>query len=205
MLPATFLGGIRWMPCKNTGSEDCPSFGAIKITDQALEEGKLVFRGTKFDTTFSPHFMLAGEGGIKAGKWGLVTHDVAVALCMSGSVPANGEEWGIQPSAWTLRKHFNGAVVLGGMQGTGTGQRAVVRTYRPTVLFGVLTGSLAYNGNAGFEIQYNNVGTWTDQGWADVTVYDAFLRATDTALASATFCRAEWYSNRWWVTQARCA
>jgi len=205
MQPVTFLGGIRWMPCKNTGGEDCPSFGVVRITDQAVEEGKLVFRGTKFATTFSPEFMIAGEGGIKAGSWGLVTADTTVALMLSGSTPANGEEWGVQPSAWTLRKHFSGAVVLGGVQGTGTGQRATVRTFKPTVLWGELTGDLAYGGSAPFEIQYDNAGTWTDEGWSDITVYDAFMRSTDSDIVTGTFCRVEWRSNKWRVTQARCA
>ena len=203
MRERSFFDSIRWLPLKLTTSEACPSFGAVKVTGAVVEEKRLILEGTKLDTNVWQRVAIASESGIEGSGYGRVTFEPTMALCDSGTAPTAGETWGIKTGEWKLFRHRPGFRILGGVQGTGTGQRALVLPEPVLQLWGVLAGALAQGGSANMTVYYRDGGAWTSTS-ETITVYDRLLKVGAADIQSGKWVVADWYGDRWWASAAEC-
>lgn len=198
----TFLDSIAWRPVKLSGGEDCPSFGVLKCTGHTEENGALILAAAKLDTNVWGNVLIAGETGIAAGSYGLATDQMTIALCDSGATPANGESWGIKSGQWKLYQHRPGFRIASAAIGTGAGQRAIVRPFEVTTLWGVFSSTLTFGGSATFTVYFRDGAAWTSSA-EDITVYDRLL-ISGQSIASGKWGVAFFYGDRWWAQEAQC-
>jgi len=200
--PRSFLESIAWRPALLSGGEDCPSFGALKVTGHTIDNGLLLLSVAKLDTNVWPNVVIAGEGGIKAGRTGAVTDQLTIALLDSASSPASGDTYGIKSGQWPLFQHREGFRVVSSVIGTGSAKRGIVRPYEVKELWGVMDATLSPGSSAAMSVHFRDGGAWTDSG-TNVTVGDRLL-ITGQSIAAGKWVVAYHYGDGWWAQAAEC-
>lgn len=203
-MPGVLESDIRWWPVRNTSSEDVPPYGIMRATGSETKNGRTVYTIAKPNTTFGRfNYLINGPFVIKAGKYGSGTQDTAYALCSSSASPVLEQSWGVKPDEWKLFQHRPGFYMLGNYQGEGEEQRAIVKPFEVTELWGTLDGAFAQGSSATMSIFFRDGATWTDSSM-NVTVYDRLLKTGATDIASGKWAVAQWYCDRWWAHAAEC-
>ncbi len=197
------LANRTWVTFKNTASETIPAYGVMRITGTDERAGRTVYNVAKPNTTFQRLYLVNGPVDVPASGYGDGTFDITYALCSSAASPLLAESWGAKHDEWKLFQYRPGFFMLGNYQGTGDAQRAIVRPYEVQRIRGTLDATLSQGSSASFNVYFRDGNTWTDSTM-NVTVYDDLL-ATSASLSSTTVGWADWYGDRWWLIEARCA
>lgn len=198
------LDQIRWHPVRNDSGEAIPAYGVMRIYSTETNARRTRYIVRKPNTDFQRLYLVNGPQKIAIGATGSGTFDIAYALADSSASPLLAEHWGAKNGSWKLWKYRPGFFMLGNYQGSGDAQRGIVRPWEVIRLRARLSGTLSQGGSASAVIDFRDGGAWTASDFSAVTVYDDLL-ASGGSLASGTVVWIEWYGERWWVTEARCA
>jgi len=108
----------RWVEAVNAGSQAVPPFGVVEITGSQAADGVERLQVQRPTATGVEQLAVNGPLEIAAGSEGVVTLDSPVfALYNTAGVPANGQQWGVEPGSFALTSSANGFLVLGGAVG----------------------------------------------------------------------------------------
>jgi hypothetical protein len=117
--PKAAIGGGRWMPFKNTGTEPVPPYGVIRIDGTVLVNGAIVWRGIKPDVEVTVgNVAFNGPTEVAELAFGACTFDVPCRALYSDGTDDDlelNDEVGPEADEWHLKKGNSGFVVLGGI------------------------------------------------------------------------------------------
>lgn len=103
---------IRWLVWTNQSAEECPPFGAVRVTGA---DSNRDLQGNKPNAN-GQAVWINGPTPVPAGSTGLLTNDFPVPAYYDAAdgTPANNETWGAGTGTWKLKKNQAGFTVVGG-------------------------------------------------------------------------------------------
>lgn len=218
-----FDGGGSFVPGADSGDPNfpilqfkcnaaCPAYGVMRITGCTLSDDKWPrFDTVKPDTTFSHRYLVNlgqdAEDGGDSYYYGAGTYleFSGHVLCDSTYTPTLGQEWGPTSGSWSLVRNRPGFLIDGGATGSGSTYRAVAKQRVVTTILGDLVSDLTQGSSSSVNVFFGNAATGTlEDSSLIITAYDWFLGSGESWDAT-TRVKADFYSGRWWITQAACS
>lgn len=197
---------IVWEPFKNESGQIIPPFAAMHHNGDVERGGNFVMKMEQPSSTFRRVFYINAPIAVPIGAYGSCTRYSAYALCDSGYTPAQDEEWGPKPSSWKLWKGYPGAIILGGVTGTGEDQRAKV-VVEPINQLLAKNGATPITARSGTTVSsqvvdvYCCVGTTlTPTTWT----VDAYNEAASATVAASAYLQLQYYCGKWFVDWEEC-
>jgi hypothetical protein len=109
------------------------------VVSSTVTDGEIVTTVGKPNTTFLSEYLVNGPLAIGSGStdegWATTLAEGGFALYGTGS-PAVGEEWGPEPSTWTLKRYRYGFKIEGGTQTYGANLAVVARQFEVVTFYG---------------------------------------------------------------------
>ena len=168
------------VPIKNTGANDCPAFGILRITDSDRNEGKEYLEVDRPDSTYRHTYIIAGPQGVKAGKYGagyFAFNSPVWALWDSGATtPAVGDVFGPMLNSFKLNSDGYGFRVVGQNEEEPF-RRVLVLQQPPPVIYGTLDSTLDYQGSQTVSVKRFVSGSSQPDSSLNVTAHDGFLES----------------------------
>jgi hypothetical protein len=193
------------VPIKNTGANDCPAFGVLRITDSDRNEGKEYLEVNRPDGTYRHTYIIAGPQGVKAGKYGVgyfAFNSPVWALWDEGATtPAVGDVFGPMLNSFRLNSDGYGFRIIGQSE-TSPFRRVLVLQQPPDGLHGTLDGTLSYQGSQTVSVRRFVSGSSQPDTSMNVTAHDGYL-TSGQSLSNNQGVDLELRGGRWVVTQTR--
>lgn len=135
-----------WKRVKNSSGEVVPPFAVMRVVSSEIVDGEVVVTIAKPNTTFLSEYLVNGPWAIGSGSSdeGLATDLSESGLVLYGTgSPAVGEEWGPEPSTWTLKKYRYGFRIKGSTTTFGANLVVVANQFEVVTFRGVTDSSHA--------------------------------------------------------------
>lgn len=127
----------RWVEIFNAGSQEIPSFGVFEVTGaRTIEIGRVAVDAQRPSADALSNVGVCGHAPIPVGRsgWGTFSYPT-YALYNTASTPAEGEAWGTEADAFTLKKTKSGFETVGGALTTPDRILVVRKTGSDDLLF----------------------------------------------------------------------
>lgn len=199
--PGSEQQNIRWLSYRNDASESVPAFGLLRVTGAAIDAttGKTKLTAAKPNSTFNRWYAVNGPDPVAAGSHGRCTllAGPVFALCNSAT-PAIDEEWGFTDGQWYLTQHRPGFIIIGGVTGSGSEQRALVLPREVRRLKGKPDSSIASGASGTVSVYYR-----TTDSTINITGYVDWAEGA-TAVSVNKESWWEYFEGRWYWTGGEC-
>jgi len=210
-LPRIFPGSI---PFKNVGEQSIPPFAVMVCTGSDVDGAIIYLLMEQPDDEFDRIYYVNGPTLIAKGDYGVCSegHYAYILFDHDDDGEAEyGDEWGVEPSSFKLRKNYYGFRCLGGAAQKDEnvfGDDSWIAIFDPypiNEVMGQLTDDLSYHGAAGVNLyagQPYDLGgeDETDTGMT-ITAYDRLL-STGNKIPSGSWVICRWLHGYWYVVEA---
>lgn len=165
---------VAKVPFRNDSGEAVPAYALMRVTGMATVEGRRIHTISKPDATYRRRYLVNGphEWGIGKPGWGYWLWHADYVLYDTGNTPAFGEEWGPEPSSWTIKKDAPGFQIQGGAQGTGAASRVIAIQDVPQHVFGKADSAIANGASGTVRVYGGTQGSETDTGLTIASCYN---------------------------------
>lgn len=190
---------------KNTGENDCPAYGILRIIDSDRAAGKTYLEVSRPDGTYRQTYLICGPQAIAAGKYGVAyfaTQSPVWALWDSTTdTPAVGNVFGPKNDTFKLFSAGYGFRVVGTSETTPF-RRVLVLQEPPACIYGKLNADLAFEATAAVQVQRFKSSTDHPDSGMTVTAEDGLL-TTGLALPADSNVVLTLIGGKWIVTSSR--
>jgi hypothetical protein len=180
-----------WKRVKNSSGEAIPPYAVMRVVSSEVSDGSLLITVAKPNTTFLSEYLVNGPWAIGSGASdeGLATDLSESGLVLYGTgSPAVGEEWGPEPSTWTLKQYRYGFRIKGSTQAYGSNSCVVAQQIGVQTFLCKSNEEITADGDTGAISVY-------DSNQADITGVDISGAINRTGI---TFTNATWGKATAW-------
>lgn len=196
-VPAT--AQVPWVPVKNAGGAEIPSFAIMRGTGTTTIDSKPVVTVDKPNTSFQRWYYVNGPVPIPASKTGAATIFVPQVYALydtADGTPAVGEAWGVANGSHKLRKNRPGFNILQG----GTGGRVLVAQHVVNEVVGKTDATHNKGASGPISVFFGPPNSETDPGDFTIQAVNKFAN-----LAASMWVVAHWLNSAWYLVAGECS